>query len=45
MNSDSKPFTLSYARFCFTMEALDDSVLPPYLGSTLGGRWDMPCVS
>jgi hypothetical protein len=37
MNSDNKPFTLSYVRFCFTMEALDDSVLPPYLGSTLQG--------
>lgn len=37
MNSNSKPFTLSYAHFCFTMEALEDSVLPPYLGSTLRG--------
>lgn len=45
MNSDSKPFTLSYVRFYFTMEALDDSVLPPYLGSTCRGRWGIPCVS
>ncbi len=37
MNSDSKPLTLSYVRFYFTMEALDDSVLPPYLGSTMQG--------
>lgn len=39
MNSSSlnNPFTLSYARFCFTMEAVEDAVLPPYLGSTLRG--------
>ena len=30
-------FTLSYARFRFTLEATEDCMLPPYLGSTLRG--------
>lgn len=30
-------FSISYARFCFTMEALEDCFMPPYIGSTLRG--------
>lgn len=34
---NNKDFSLPYARFRFTMEASEDAVLPPYLGSTLRG--------
>ncbi len=35
MNDQS--FNISYARFRFTMKAMQDCMLPPYLGSTLRG--------
>lgn len=34
---NNQEFRLSYARFRFTMEASEDAILPPYLGSTLRG--------
>lgn len=37
MNNYKADFLLPYARFSLTMEASQDAVLPPYLGSTLRG--------
>jgi len=37
MKNNNTLFSLSYARFRFTLEAEEDAVLPTYLGSTLRG--------